>query len=376
MRLLILSCNTGEGHNSAAKAIKERFVNGGWQCDIKDALAFWSPEKSKLISKGHVFIYRKMPKLFGVSYRFEENHPPKDGDNSLIYDLVTKGCDGLSEFLGQSDYNAVICTHVFSAMMITELKKRSKINIPSYFVATDYTCSPGVNQTLLNAYFIPHKRLIPEFVQNGIPASKLVPSGIPVKDAFYEECDKASAKKELGLPENKKIVLLMCGSMGCGPIKTLAEDLPQQMPQDALLVVICGSNIKLFKSITKKQLSENTRVIGYTSKMPLYMDAADLILTKPGGLSTTEAAVKALPMLFINAVPGCETRNIEFFLNNGCADMRDTDIELCDAVCDYLENPEKLKKMSLQITEEFGGCASENIYNYVCKDVDCLYGRL
>lgn len=106
------------------------------------------------------------------------------------------------------------------------------------------------------------------------------------------------------------------------------------------------------------------------------MDAADLILTKPGGLSTTEAAVKALPMLFINAVPGCETRNIEFFLNNGCADMRDTDIELCDAVCDYLENPEKLKKMSLQIAEEFGGCASENIYNYVCKDVDCLYGRL
>lgn len=376
MRLLILSCNTGEGHNSAAKAIKERFIKNNSQCDIKDALAFWSPEKSKLISKGHVFIYRKMPKLFGVSYRFEENHPPKDGDESLIYDLVTKGCEGLYAFLSENSYDAVICTHVFSAMMMTELKKRRKINIPSYFVATDYTCSPGVNQTLMNAYFIPHKKLIPEFEKNGIAASRLVPTGIPVKDAFYIKTDKIRARRELSLPENRKIVLLMCGSMGCGPIKTLAETLPQQMPPYATLVVICGSNVKLFKSLVRKQLPENTRVIGYTGKMPLYMDAADLILTKPGGLSTTEAAVKGLPMIFINAVPGCETRNIEFFLNNGCADMRDSDIELCDAVCDYLENPEKLEKMSKILKEEFSGCATESILEYVSKEVGCLYGRL
>ena len=118
MRFLILSCNTGEGHNSAAKAVKEYFESFGDECDIKDALAFWSPEKSKIISKGHVFIYRKMPKLFGVSYRYEENHPPKEGDESLIYELVIKGCDSLEEFLAGSSYEAVLCTHVFSAMMI------------------------------------------------------------------------------------------------------------------------------------------------------------------------------------------------------------------------------------------------------------------
>ena len=121
MRLLILSCNTGEGHNSAAKAIKERFVNGGWQCDIRDALAFWSPEKSKLISKGHVFIYRKMPKLFGVSYRFEENHPPKDGDESLIYELVIKGCNSLYEFLQTEKYDAVVFQSFWGKAITTPL---------------------------------------------------------------------------------------------------------------------------------------------------------------------------------------------------------------------------------------------------------------
>ncbi|MEE1329802.1 MAG: hypothetical protein U0K18_01165 [Acutalibacteraceae bacterium] len=85
--MLILSCNTGEGHNSAAKAIKEKFISRNSECDIKDALAFWSPEKSKLISKGHVFIYRKMPTLFGVGYRFEENHPRKTATNHLYTSL-------------------------------------------------------------------------------------------------------------------------------------------------------------------------------------------------------------------------------------------------------------------------------------------------
>lgn len=376
LRLLILSCNTGEGHNSAARALKGCFEAQNISCEIRDALAFWSPEKSKIISKGHVFIYRKMPKLFGVSYRFEENHPPKNGDESLIYDLVIKGCDSLYEYLNENKYDAVICTHVFSAMMITELKKRRRYSVKSYFIATDYTCSPGVNQTALDAYFIPHKKLTEEFCENGIPEAKLVPSGIPVRMDFYKKTDPKEAKDLLSLPRNKKVVLLMCGSMGCGPIKTLAEYLPQQIPSDSLLVVICGNNRRLYKSLTKYPLPDNMRVLGFTSRMPLYMDAADLILTKPGGLSTTEAAVKALPMLFIDAVPGCETRNIEFFLKNGFADMRDSVLGLCDAVCDLLENEEKLKKMSSALEAEFGGCAVQTISEYIIKDVDLIYGRL
>ncbi|MEE1329803.1 MAG: glycosyltransferase [Acutalibacteraceae bacterium] len=293
-----------------------------------------------------------------------------------MYELVTKGCDSLSVFLEENRYDAIICTHVFSAMMVTELRRRRKLSLPCYFVATDYTCSPGVNQTSMDAYFIPHEKLIPEFAENGIQTSKLVPSGIPVRDAFYHKAEKKEARRTLSLPEDKKTVLLMCGSMGCGPIKSLAEELPEHLSPNATLIVICGSNVKLFKLLTKKQPPENCRIIGFTNKMPLYMDAADLILTKPGGLSTSEAAVKALPMLFINAVPGCETRNIEFFLNNGCADMRDSDIELCDAVCEYLENPDKLDSISKTMAEEFSGNATECIYKYVLKDVERAYGRL
>lgn len=370
MRLLILSCNTGEGHNSAAKAIKDRFELMGSECDIKDALAFWSPEKSKLISKGHVFIYRRLPKLFGVSYRFEENHPPKDGEDSLMYDLVIKGCEALYNFLLEEKYNAVICTHVFPSMMITELRRRYNYFLKTYFVATDYTCSPGVSQTSLDGYFIPHEKLIGEFAANGINRKNIIPTGIPVRECFYSHTDMKEAKRQLNLPENKNIVLLMCGSMGCGPIKELTEFLPEQMPENAMLIVICGNNARLYKSLVKLDQPENIRILGFTDKISLYMDSASLVLTKPGGLSTTEASAKALPMIFIDAVPGCETRNIDFFIKNGYADMRKGVLELCDLVCDYLEHPDKAIKISQALKNGFHGNAAQKIFDYVYGDVN------
>ena len=99
-------------------------------------------------------------------------------------------------------------------MMMTELKKRRKINIRSYFVATDYTCSPGVNQTAMDAYFIPHKKLIKEFADNGLPMSRIIPSGIPVRRDFYNKTEPQKAKRTLSLPQDKRVALLMCGSMG------------------------------------------------------------------------------------------------------------------------------------------------------------------
>lgn len=368
MRILILSCNTGEGHNSAAKALQDCFLKQQTACEIQDALAFWSPNKSKIISHGHVFIYRNLPRLFGVSYRFEENHM-KEGGEGLIYDLVIKGCDALHAFLQAGRYDAVVCTHIFPAMMLTELKKRGIFSTKSYLVATDYTCSPGVNQTLADYYFLPHAKLADEFVQNGIPREKLIASGIPIREIFYSKTDPSRAKRSLSLPQDKNIVLLMCGSMGCGPMEKLAALLPKALPADAMLVVICGNNRRLYKSLTKNPLPANMRVVGYTNRMPLYMDAACLLLTKPGGLSTTEAAAKALPMVFIDAVPGCETRNLEFFTANGFADASADLSVLCGTVCAYLSNPEALAARSALLQKDFAGSAAARICEQVLQDI-------
>ena len=369
MNVLILSCNTGEGHNSAAKAIKEYIELQGDVCDMRDALSFWSETSSKIISKGHIFIYRRLPKLFGIGYRFEENHPAKDNETSLMYDIVKKGCISLYEALKSSNYDAIICTHVFASMMLTELRNRFNFSLPSYFVATDYTCTPGVSEIISDGYFIPHASVEPDFLRCGVEKDKIIPSGIPIKQAFYSKVEKEEARRQLHLPKDSKIVLMVCGSMGCGPLQVLAEDLPLMLPSNAHLVVICGSNRKLFKSLTRNNNLSNTTIVGYTTRMPLYMDAADLIVTKPGGLSTTEAVNKHLPMVFINAVPGCETHNLNFFIKHNLATTHDDEEDLADLICHLINDPEQLKRIELASASIFKDCAAEIIYNKISKDI-------
>ncbi len=365
MRFLILSCNTGEGHNSAAKAIEEYFESNGALCEIKDALSFWSKESSKIISKGHIFVYRNLPHIFGLTYRFEENHPPKEGDDSIIYDIVTAGCNKLGKFLKIETYDGVICTHIFSAMMMTKLKRTGKTDIPAYLVATDYTCSPGFAETDCEYYFIPHKNLTEEFVSCGVERTKIVSSGIPVKQSFYMRLEKAQAKKFLGINPDERVVLLVCGSMGCGPIKEIAERLPHMLPDGVRLVVICGNNKRLWTYLYKKGLPDNLTVLGYTTRMSLYMDAADLILTKPGGLSSTEGAAKQKPLVFIDAVPGCETRNLEFFLSNGFAVSGENAEELLSVVTNCMNYPADLEAVTKNIAENFNQNSAKIIYETV-----------
>lgn len=368
MRILILSCNTGQGHNSAAKAIKECFESKNSSCEIRDALAFWSPQNSRLICNGHIFIYRNMPKLFGFGYDFEEKHPPQRAENSIMYELAIKGCDGLYEHLCNNIYDAVICTHIFPAMMMTELKKQRKTDILTYFVPTDYTCYPGVSENMLDGYFIPHCALTDEFVKCGIERKLLIPSGIPIASAFYKSIPREDARRKLHLPQNKKIVLLMCGSVGCGPIREMCELLSEIMTDDCHLVAICGNNRKLYNTVASEQRG-NVTVVGYTTRVPLYMDAADLLLTKPGGLSITEAAIKHLPMIFIDAIPGCESKNLNFFISNNFAYTAHSTQALAATVCYYLHTPEKLSEMRERLRMNFSTIATENIYNHISKEV-------
>ena len=129
MKILILSCNTGGGHNSAALAMREYFDTVGAECEIRDALAFKSEVKSKIISQGHVLIYKKAPHLFGAGYRYLEQHPPKPGQTSVIYDSVKNDSEELYDFLSQNAFDVILCTHLFAAMIVTEMKKKFAFSI-------------------------------------------------------------------------------------------------------------------------------------------------------------------------------------------------------------------------------------------------------
>lgn len=307
MRILLLSCDTGGGHNSAAAAIRDYCGLHNIECDTRDALLFVSKFHSVIVSKGHSFVYRHFPRLFGAGYRYEETHPPR-----FIYKQMSWGAKKFAAFLGENHYDAIICTHIFGNMLVTEARKKYGITVPHYAIITDYSIYPGTDMVDSRRFFIAAEQLRDVHLRAGLTEDRIVASGIPVRNAFFDAPSQKEARANLHLPPNKKIVLLFSGSIGCGGLHRKAPLLEQQLPDDAHLVIICGHNKRLYRRL-KKSCNPQTTVVGFTDRVAEYMVASDLCITKPGGLSTTEMLVLGVPMVLMLAVPGCETRNLELF---------------------------------------------------------------
>ncbi len=366
MNVLILTCNTGGGHNTAAASIEEAFERRGDSCDVEDALEFISGKVSKMFGNGHNRMYRYIPSLFNQGYKLSEQKPELLQENSGVYRFFALGSEKLSEYIEMGRYELVICTHVFSAMMLSHAMKQKEMKIRTGLVSTDYTCYPGVEASVLDWYFISDESQKNAYVEKGLPREKLVATGIPVSRRFVDTVDKDQAKKREQLLHGEKHLLMMCGSMGCGPMKELAEELVETLPENAALTVVCGTNESLYRKLERKfDGNDRVRILAYTRRIPELMDSADLYLTKAGGLSTSEALNKQLPMCLIQAVAGCEEYNQEYFVNNGMAVTGETPKELAKLCAKLLTDDERLAQMRERMREKNPGNAAENIVTFL-----------
>lgn len=369
LKTLILTCNTGEGHNSTAAALREVMENNGEFCGVCDTLEFMSKRFSKLIGKGHATMYRRVPNLFNKGYAMSEQHDSIFSEGTFLYKLITSGVKKLYRYVVENKIDNIVCVHPFSAMLATELKKEyGRLNITTSIVATDYTCSPGTNCSDMDNYFIPHNALREEFEGCGIPKEKISVSGIPVKQCFFQDYNKDEARKSLNLPLNKKIVLMCCGSMGCGHMEKISQFVVSSLNSDSMLIVICGSNKKLYNKLSENE-SENFKIVGFTNRMCDYMRSCDIFVTKPGGISTTEASAIKKPLVFVNAVAGCELRNREFFRYKDCAVTVSSNDEIPQAVTELLNNSQRCASLVSNLQKEFTYNGAKNIYNALRNNV-------
>lgn len=372
MGTLILSCNTGEGHNSCAKAIQAEYAAHGERCEIVDALQFISRRASRFISDWHSRIYRHAPKLYQAGYRNVENRPSVFREGTSVHRYLTSGAERLYQFICDGQYDNIICVHVFPALAVTAMLERHPMAITTSFVATDYTCSPSVEDSNVDCYFIPEASLINEFAARGIPQEKIIPSGLPVRAAFYQDTGKAEAKASLDIPAKHQHLLMMCGSIGCGPIRELTEELSLRLSYDQILTVVCGANEELYAKLQKQLgVHPDIRILGMVDNVPQLMHSADLFLTKPGGLSTTEAAACGLPMVLMDTVAGCEGHNLDFFLSRGAAVTADTPKALADLAMSLLATPERLRRMSRAIRPTAGQTPARQIYTTLHRRQGC-----
>lgn len=369
MKVLILSCNTGQGHNASGNAIMAEFEKKGIECQLLDTLAFSSETASSVVTKIHTSCVMHAPKLFAVGFKTAELIDEKSLKYSPCYVANATYADELYRYITENRFDTIIMPHVFPAEALTRIKRKYSPDLKTYFVATDYTYPIFLRDTDLDRYFIAHDDLIDEFSRNGIPKNKLTATGIPISPKFAEKTEKSEAKRQLGLDADKTHILVMTGSLGFGNTVSLVASLLSRLPSNTNLVVMGGSNEKM-KNELRSRFSDDKRltVLDFTEKVSLYMDACDILLTKPGGLSSTEAAVKEIPTILTTPIPGWEENNIDFFTSHSIALVGDCDDDLVTQVLYLLSNPWKCERMRELQRQHINKHAAKSICDFILQD--------
>ena len=322
MKILILSASTGEGHNSSGKAILNAMLHQGIDAEMKDVLEIANPRASKKVSNTYVKCtegHNLFSKIYALAVWVSEHL--NQGRRSPVYLFNKIYWRRLYRYLEQGGYDAVVSVHLFAAESLTAVKREGKLRIPTFFVMTDYTLHAFLNDTDLDYYIIPHEDLIPVYTRQGFKFDHIFPIGIPVDvDKFTTRQPKPEARKQVAEQLGFKLkanegnwYLVMSGSMGFGNMSQLMREFISRIGKNDRVICVCGRNERNLHTVQRDFAKEGRVVpVGYTDKVSLLMDACDVVLSKPGGITTTETIIKNIPLVHTAPIPGIESENAEF----------------------------------------------------------------
>lgn len=322
-KVLILSAAVGAGHLRAAEALEKTFKQSNAAEEVLniDVLDYTNPLFRRLYGKAYLDMVNKMPEVLGWMYDSLDK-PWENERRRLALDRLNT--QPLIKFLKKYDPDIAVCTHFLPAEIISWLKAKKKIDFPQTIVVTDFDAHAMWLCHNYEHYFVALDETKVHLEKLGIPKEKLTVSGIPIDPVFAIEKDKFATREKLGLEKDKLTILVSAGGFGVGKIEHLLEAL-SDLQTASQIVAICGRNEELKTKLEKlaKQKLNSERVIfkpiGFTKEMDEYMSASDLIVGKPGGLTTSEALAKGLIFVVVNPIPGQEERNSDHLLEKGCA---------------------------------------------------------
>lgn len=333
-KVIILTTSTGQGHNQAASTLCDFFKEEGFTAKKIDFLAIKSAVLNKTIVNGYELGASVFPTIYGIVYKISNF----SFINRLLRFIFFNAEAKLFDVIKNEKPDLIVSTHPLGINMLHRFKEQG-MNIPFISTVTDFKAHYTYISTLTDAYVTGSEYTKKSLIDKGINPNIIYPSGIPIKDVFFE-------KEIVSSVENDAFnILLMGGSMGLSKISKVLDKL--LLNKHTLnITVICGNNKQLLSSLKEKSLSgfkgKNVTLLGFTSDIPTLMDNSDLIISKPGGLTVTESIAKNLPILTPFAIPGQEKENTNFLSENGYAVYVSSLSKLNREVDRLIENPEIL----------------------------------
>lgn len=397
MRILILSAKTGGGHMRAAQALKavinERDSDAA--VEIVDALEYASHTFNKIVVDSYKYTALKTPLLYGIFYRASNKDNP-------IYKVLQKVNSQFAKrfvpLLKDFKPDAVVTTHPFPAIMFSRLIEKGITNIPLITIITDFAPHNAYINPCVTRYVVSSAQMVDELVSLGVDRDIIHPVGIPIDPIFYKQDEhKSEHLEELGFNPELQTVLIMAGSFGVTDILKIYENI-NEIDLDFQVIVITGKNQKLFDGFnsilslnesmmvgepqlnfdedkefirkwTKFKITKPTKLIYFTDEVYKYMHLADLIITKPGGLTVSESLASCLPMAIFKAIPGQETDNSEYLCRNNLA-IEIKKSNAADIIYQLLKYPERLISMRESCCRLNNKNSALNVYDVIKDAVD------
>ena len=305
--------------------------------DFVDALEHTNPFFRKAYTHGYEFMVGKLPKLWAVFFELtdQEWFQPIFRATRRLYNGLNTG--PLVRFIKDGHYDVIVTTHFLSTEVCGWLRRTGQINAKFFTMVTDYDVHriwrvEGVDVFLVASDFTKGR-----LVEMGVDAGRVIVTGIPVDEKFIKPRGKEEMRRKLGLAEDKFTVLLSTSSFGFGPIQELAAFL-----RDMQLVIICGNNKTLYDTMVARG-NPHHKICKFVDNMEELMAASDVMITKPGGLSITEALANHLPLIFFSAIPGQEAGNVRVLAANGIGISDKSLSEIVSELKTLASSPDKLQ---------------------------------
>ncbi|MCC6650383.1 MAG: glycosyltransferase [Candidatus Eisenbacteria bacterium] len=341
-RIAVLHATAGSGHKSAAIALANALAEQKPDAVVRevDTLVFTSRLYRTGYSQGYVAVSSRAPQLWGTIYALSEQQrlvralaPGREAFDRLSLRRLLRVVD-------REKPDAIVCTHFLPVEALWPRRRANKLPVPLYVVITDFTANPVWVYPHVDRYFVASDQVADELHELGVPRERIEVTGIPVDPRFGRTIGREAARAKFGLHANAPVALVMGGGSGVGPMAELADKLTAlgSRPQ---VVVVCGTNEKLRRELLATPAAREGRLqaLGFTHDVDALLEAADVVVSKAGGLTCSEALIKRTPLVVFRPTPGQEVRNTQFLESGGAAVHASTVDDVAAIVARWLGDP-------------------------------------
>jgi processive 1,2-diacylglycerol beta-glucosyltransferase len=349
--ILIISASAGAGHTMAAKAVEQALASAlhsqqKYRVTHIDLLKYSTLLYKTVYHDIYLYMAQKQPLLFGYIFTTSDNLKRQNRPDFLLRLLDTLNTRKFTSFIKEQEWDLIISTHFLASQLVCDLKRKDRIDTPLLTVTTDFGLHSYWILPECEHYSVADENSRRHLTASGVPSERIRVLGIPVGPEFAKKKPAGPIREKLVLAPRLPAVLMLSGGFGVGPIEKMVASLTA-VRSNFQLVVIAGKNRQLLSRLRqmREQLPFKMIPVGFTDQMDEYMRASDILISKPGGLTTAEAMACGLPMIIVNPIPGQEDMNSDMLLEHGAGIKAMHQVDIPHRLDQILSSPQKLSAM-------------------------------